>query len=354
LTKLITDNRAIQDNILKLLTNQTVETVQLEEAIKLIKKSSIQIESECSELSKMVFNIKYSQNDQTIERDSIGDIFRVEKYENLNLDQDPNTLIFDCSVGSDGEFLFVFFDYLIHYTFPSNGIHVYKNYPQFKFIAGVDVPKKIDCYYSFNEFIIFKTINEFVIFKNDPITKKFQFHLSKILSDNMKYLTMCADADYIFVTDEQQKFTCLNWSLEEVKVVQPSENEVEHEIENEDEDEDGHHHEHEVEAPVFKNINQMDIRNKKFYLRKCHQIDIVDEKEGTLIKTINVVYDKFVIDDDKGHIVTFSSNYIKRFQLESGVLVSRIDIRSSIPYGYQLFDYKNDKYILKLKRSIFH
>jgi hypothetical protein len=69
----------IQQNMMELYKNQNAETTQIEEAIELMKKNSIEIDNE---MTNKVFNLKYFQNDQEIDFDSIvGGILKVEKYE---------------------------------------------------------------------------------------------------------------------------------------------------------------------------------------------------------------------------------------------------------------------------------
>jgi hypothetical protein len=102
---------------------------------------------------------------------------------------------------------------------------------------------------------------------------------------------------------------CFDWSLEEVKTIGQSED---------------------VHGPFyFEDVYQN--RNKKFYSRFLDSIDIVIENDGTLIERIYINNYKFIIVDDKKHLVVFSWESIDRYHLESGDFISQIDINGSIP-----------------------
>jgi hypothetical protein len=129
--------------------------------------------------------------------------------------------------------------------------------------------------------------------------------------------------------------TCYNWSLEGIKGFGQVEDEN--------------------EAFYFDDVIQMDVRNKKFYIRKLNKIEIVDEIEGNVLNTINISSYKFIIDDNKEHLVVFCDDIIKRYQLESGDFISQIDIKGSIPNEFKFHDYKDETYLLlsKNKKDLF-
>jgi hypothetical protein len=131
--------------------------------------------------------------------------------------------------------------------------------------------------------------------------------------------------------NEENTVDCLNWKLDEVKTI------------GQDKDEN--------KPFYFKDVEQMNIRNKKFYLRKEETIEIVDEKDGNVLKTIDIESYKFIIDDKKEHLVVFCYDSIERYQLENGDLISQTDIKSSIPNEFKFHDYKDEKYLLSSKNK---
>jgi hypothetical protein len=332
LTKLINDNRTVQNEMKELYKNQIVETIQIEKAIELMKHNSINIENEYNELSKMVCNLKYLQNDQEIDIDSIvGGIIKVEKCEKLNLvDQEANKSIFDASFTLNDKSLLVFYYHDDHYHCFSSAFDFYDHYPVFKHSTN-EFWEKVDLFYLFNDYVIIQSSNRVVIYKYHSDSNKFENHGGRFIRNCFRCKTMCADNDNIFIMNLQHEIVCLDWNLNEVKTIQ----------QNNDKN----------LSIYFDYYEQIDIRNKKFYSRKYAEIDIVDENDGTLIKTIDVKCYKFIIDDNKGHLVAFCSDSINRYQLESGVLVSKIDLNGSIPNEYKFHDYKDDKYLLSSKNK---
>jgi hypothetical protein len=348
LTKLINDNLLIQDNMMELYTNQTKKTAQLEEAIESMKNNSIKVENQINEMSKKFFNMIYLQNDQEIDIDSIGDIYKAEKYEKFNLTKrNPSSTIFDASFGIDCKHLFVLGYSDNHYTYYSGVLEMYDHFPISKLKDEVHFKNKIDCYNLFNDHIILTSSRTIVIYKYDSVLNKWYHHTERFLPDYIKCITVCADIDNIFTMNMNYEVDCFNWNLDKIKTYGQKTDEN--------------------QPFFFKNVQQIEIRNKKFYIRKwsmsedtcisfSYLIDIIDAKNGTLIKKIDnssircYMY-KFIIDDDKDHLIVFCDDSIKRYELESGVFISKIDIKGSIPKGYKFLDYKDEIFLLLSKNK---
>jgi hypothetical protein len=321
LATIINENRQIQHNMIQMYKNKTVDKSKIEEAIEIMKYNSIEIEKKCKLISNKIFNLKYLQNDE-----NIGELLKVEKFEKLKLNQEdePSSSIFAASFTVDGKSLLIFSDFDDHYNIHSSTCDLYHEYPAIKYKNGFNTFKKMDCYYLFNNKIIFVTSNTIYIEKyhSDPNGT------DKSFANDLKYITICADNDIIFIMTEDYMVKCLNWRLNEIKTI--------------GQNKDGFH---------FKGVQQMDIRDEQFYLRNSKKIEIVDVEDGTLIKTIKIKSYKFIIDDKKGHLIAFCYDSIQIFHLGSGDFISKIDLKDSIPKGYTFQDYKNQTCLLLSKNK---
>jgi hypothetical protein len=330
LTKLINDNRTVQNNMMELVTNQTKKTAQIKKAIELMKQNSIEIEEARNKMSKKVFNLKYLQNDQDIDIDSIGGILKAEKYEKLNLTEKLlNTSLFDCSFYLDGKVLVVLHDDEDH-SYYINTFNLHHPYLVTGLESCLDAGNSIQCFYLFNNYIIIVSSIQTCIYKYDSFLNTFLYHWTRFVPRYLKCITICADILYIFTMNEKFEVNYLNWRLNNVKTIGQTE--------------------HQDEPFYFKDVIQMDIRNHRFYLRKLNKIEILSEISGNVLKTIEISCHKFIINDD--HLVVFCDNFlIKWYQLGTGNLISEIDLKGSIPNGFKFHDYKDGKYLLSSKNK---
>jgi hypothetical protein len=201
LTTLISDNLKIQHNMIELYKNQNVETFQIEDAIELVKQNSIRIEKESIEMSKKLFNLKYFQNDDEIDICSIGQIFKVEKCEKLNLtifryyskikvDVSIFNSIFDCSFSPNDKYLLVFHDYNLSSSF-LNSCDLYDQYPVFQYKNSDWFRDKIVCYCLFNDHMIFVSSSyRILISKYYPASNKFEIELIKSVTNRLLGITL--------------------------------------------------------------------------------------------------------------------------------------------------------------------
>jgi hypothetical protein len=319
LTTLINDNNLIQKNMMELYKNQNIETTQIKDAVELMKHNSIKIINTNIEISNKVFNLKYLQNEDEIGIGSIGEIFKVEK---LDLVIQLNASIFDSSVGSNGKYLSVFYH-------QNDTPEIYDNYLLVKHNTKFSAYNKIDCYYLFNDYMIFLILNVIFIHKYDLASNEFVCHLHKIFQNFGRSIIICADNESIFIMNDDYEVCCFNWNSEKVKKIGQIED----------------------VNQSFQKVFQMDIRNKRFYLRKSNKIEILDEKDVTLLKTIEINSYKFTIDDNNKHLIVFCNDSINRYQLKSGEFISQIDTTGFIPNGFKFHDYDGEKYILLSKNK---
>jgi hypothetical protein len=291
-----------------------------------MKTNSIQLEEENIKISNRIVNMKYLQNEE-----QIGVLFKVEKYKEIkSTDRKSNSSIVDSSFIDNGKSLLVFSTNDQYYGKYSTFLREYDLNADIKFRKELKLWSQLNCYVAFNGFIIYAFTKVINIYKTDSISNYNRFQLGKPV-EYSRCLSISADTDYIYTLNSFYTVDVYNWSLMLVEKIGQNENES--------------------EPFYFDNVQQMDIRNKKFYLRRPDGINIVDEKDGKVLKTIEIDSYKFIIDDDDKQLVVFENDSICRYQLDSGDFISKIDTKGSIPNGFTFLNYKDNKYILLSKNK---
>jgi hypothetical protein len=313
--------------------NPNVDKSEIKKSVEVMKTNGMKLEIEKLKIIDKVFNMKYLQNDDKIDIDLIGQILRANKYGKLNLtNQRSFSSIFDVSFSSDGKSLLIFSNNNDYHNKNSSFLDVYDRKPVLKYKNGSIFSSPINSYVIFEEFIIYAYSRYIRIYKKDSNLNKYVAYLKKPAT-HFKCITMCADNDNIFLMNQNYEVDYYNWTLNKVKTVGQMKN---------------------VNEPFyFNDVQQFDIKNKKFYLRRSNKIDIINKKDGKLFKTIDINSYKFIINGKQ--LISFCDNDIHKYQIENCSLISKTSLHS-IPDGYKLLDFKNNIYLLisKNKNNLYY
>jgi hypothetical protein len=327
LSMILDKNLIIQDNMMQLYKNPNAKEDQVNQALETMKVNSIQLENEYIKISKRIFNIQYLQSDQKIGADFIGELFNVKKCEKLDLTrQQSDSTIFDVSFIGQSKSISI-----LSKNLDSNSIAIYDLKPVITYKTGLVT--KSNSYYLYNlfcDFILLTNLSLLYIFKYNSVSNDYKVHLSESVLHS-KFITVCADIDSIFLMDSDFEVNCYDWKLNKVQTIGQVQN---------------------GKQPFyFKDVIQMETRNKKFYLRRPNRIDIVDHKDGKELKRIKINSYKFIINDDEKQLIVFCDDSISRYDLESANFISKINTKPFFPSGFKLIDYKDDDYLLLSKNK---
>jgi hypothetical protein len=201
---------------------------------------------------------------------------------------------------------------------------VYNEKPVFKFEKGNSDVSKVESFHLFVDYLIETQNGDIYIFQQDSFLKNVSF----ISTSKKKFISICAIDSIIIALDDFFKVSCFSFKLEYLKSIGQNEKKN--------------------EPFYFNGVKQIDIRDGTFYLRRDNSIELMNESNGIVIKSIQVKNNyKFIIDDEMKQLIVFSCNGIYRYDLESGNSISKIDTINSIPKGYKFVQYKDGRYLLK-------
>jgi hypothetical protein len=326
-TNQINENRKIYNEMKDYIFIKEPKRQDIEQAILKIKSNSTQIQNESERIKNSLFSLKLIPNNEEFVFPIVADILRVLKCEKLELtNQRSNYSIFDAAYS--GEKLFIYYYNDEYDAIVSTCMHVYNEKPVFKFEKGNSDVSKVESFYLFGDYLIETQNGKIYIYKQDSILQD----ASSKYTFKKKLISICATDSIIAALDHKYKMICYSFELEYLKSIGQNENKN--------------------EPFYFNGVKQIDIRDGTLYLRRNNSIELMNESNGIVIKSIQVNNNyKFIIDDEMKQLIVFSYDGIYRYDLESGNSISKIDTINSIPKGYKFVQYKDGRYLLKSRNN---